>query len=86
SVLGEYESAIQTLHQAAEYFPDSYEIEYRLAGLYYMFIEMDKGKIHLEKGLKLNFKQQTLLQELFPKVWNEKKVQALIQKHTPKNP
>jgi hypothetical protein len=51
-----------------------------------MFIETDKGKIHLQKGLKLNFKQQTLLQELFPKVWNEKKVQALIQKYTPKNP
>jgi tetratricopeptide (TPR) repeat protein len=86
TVLGEFESAIQTLNQAAEYFPDSYEIEYRLAGLYYMFIETDKGKIHLQKGLKLNFKQQTLLQELFPKVWDEKKVQGVIQKFTAKNP
>jgi hypothetical protein len=29
--LGEFESAIQTLLQACEYFPEAYEIEYRLA-------------------------------------------------------
>jgi hypothetical protein len=50
-----------------------------------MFLETDKGKVHLQKGLTLNFKQQTVLQELFPKVWNEKKVQSFIQKFTPKN-
>jgi tetratricopeptide (TPR) repeat protein len=34
--LGEFESAIQTLLQASEYYPEENEIEYRLAGLYYM--------------------------------------------------
>jgi tetratricopeptide (TPR) repeat protein len=33
--LGEFESAI-TLLQASEYYPEENEIEYRLAGLYYM--------------------------------------------------
>ncbi|HEU0137829.1 MAG TPA: tetratricopeptide repeat protein, partial [Flavobacterium sp.] len=34
--LGEFETGIQTLLQASEYFPEEYEIEYRLAGLYFM--------------------------------------------------
>jgi hypothetical protein len=41
--LGEFESAIQTLLQACEYFPEAYEIEYRLAGLYFMLTDNTKA-------------------------------------------
>ena len=79
--LGEFESAIQTLLQSAEYFPEEYEIEYRLAGLYYLLQEAEKGQFHLSNGLRLNFKNHTLIQELFPVVWLQKKVQNQIKKH-----
>jgi tetratricopeptide (TPR) repeat protein len=42
--LGEFESAIQTLLQASEYYPEENEIEYRLAGLYYMNKDNTKAK------------------------------------------
>jgi hypothetical protein len=42
--LGEFESAIQTLLQASEYYPEENEIEYRLAGLYFM-IQDNTSKI-----------------------------------------
>ncbi len=79
--LGEFDNAVLTLLQAADYFPEEYEIEYRLAGLNFMLKENEKGTFHLSNGLRLNFKNNTLLEELFPKVWAMKKVQSYIVKH-----
>lgn len=78
--LGEFESAIQTLLQATEYFPEEYQVEYRLAGLYFMIHDDKKAKFHLSNGLRLSFKNKTLLEELFPVVWARKMVQNVINK------
>ncbi len=79
--LGEFESAIQTLLQASEYFPEENEIEYRLAGLYFMLTDNTKAKFHLSNGLRLNFDNYILLEDLFPVVWAKKIVQNYIAKH-----
>ncbi|MFZ4106049.1 tetratricopeptide repeat protein [Flavobacterium sp.] len=79
--LGEFDTAVLTLIQAAEYFPEEYEIEYRLAGLNFLLKENEKGSFHLSNGLRLNFKNHTIIEELFPKVWALKKVQSYISKH-----
>ena len=76
--LGEFENATQTLLQAAEYFPEEYEIEYRLAGIYFMLKDDAKGKFHLSNGLRLNFKNHKLLKELFPVAWERKIVRNMI--------
>jgi tetratricopeptide (TPR) repeat protein len=82
--LGEFETATQTLLQASEYFPEEYEIEYRLGGLYFMMQENEKGVFHLSNGLRLNFENHTLLQELFPAIWDKRVVQSSIAKHKKK--
>ena len=79
--LGEFDSAVQTLLQASEFFPDEYQIEYRLAGMYYMLKQNEKGKFHLTNGLRLNATNKNLLEELFPVVWDKKIVQNVIAKH-----
>jgi tetratricopeptide (TPR) repeat protein len=79
--LGELDNAIVSLLQASEFFPEEYQIEYRLAGLYFMLNEEEKGTFHLSNGLRLNFNNNTLLEELFPTVWTNKKVQSCIKKH-----
>ncbi|KIA98391.1 tetratricopeptide repeat protein [Flavobacterium sp. KMS] len=79
--LGEFESAIQTLLQATEYFPEENEIEYRLAGLYFMIQDNTKAKFHLSNGLRLNFDNYILIEDLFPVVWTKKTVQNYITKH-----
>jgi tetratricopeptide (TPR) repeat protein len=79
--LGEFDSAIQTLLQATEFFPEEFEIEYRLAGLYFMLHEDKKGKFHISNGLRLNFKNHTILKELFPVIWTRKIVQNAINKY-----
>ena len=82
--LGEFDSAIQTLLQASEYFPEEYEVEYRLAGLYFMMHETEKGIFHLNNGLRLNFANHTLLQELFPSISEQRNVKACIAKYKKK--
>ncbi|MBP6425657.1 MAG: tetratricopeptide repeat protein [Flavobacterium sp.] len=79
--LGEFDSAIQSLLQATEYFPEENEIEYRLAGLYFMIQDKTKAKFHLSNGLRLNFYNYILMEELFPMIWEEKTVQNYIAKH-----
>jgi tetratricopeptide (TPR) repeat protein len=82
--MGETNNAILTLIQAAEYFPEESEIEYRLAGLHLMLNEEEKGNFHLSNGLRMNTKHNTILQELFPMVWERQSVQDYIAKY--KNP
>lgn len=79
--LGEFDSAVMTLLQATEFFPEEYQIEYRLAGFYFILNDTKKGTFHLSNALRLNFNNHTLLEELFPTVWTIKKVQSLIKKH-----
>ncbi len=79
--LGEYENAIEILLQATEVFPEEYEIEYRLAGLYYLISDTKKGNFHLNNGLRLNFRNHTMIEEIFPIMWKKKRVQNIIEKY-----
>ena len=79
--LGEFESGIQTLLQSSEYFPEENQIEYRLAGLYFMLTDGTKAKFHLSNAMRLNLENVTLLEELFPVVWTKKMVQNYIEKY-----
>jgi tetratricopeptide (TPR) repeat protein len=79
--LGEFESAIQTLLQATEFYPEENEIEYRLAGIYFMIQDSTKAKFHLSNGLRLNFDNYILIEDLFPVVWSKKAVQTYIAKY-----
>lgn len=79
--MGEFESAIQILLQATEYYPEENEIEYRLAGLYFMTQETTKAKFHLSNALRINFDNYIIIEDLFPVVWTRKMVQNYIAKH-----
>jgi tetratricopeptide (TPR) repeat protein len=79
--MGEINNAILTLIQAAEYFPEECEIEYRLAGLHLSLHEEEKGNFHLSNGLRLNAKHNTILEELFPMVWERQSVKDYIAKY-----
>lgn len=78
--LGEFESAIKILTDATEFFPEEYEIEYRLAGLHFLINQSKTATIHLNNGLRLNYKNKTVLKDYFPVVWERTEVQKLIAK------
>ena len=79
--LGEFDGAIHTLLQATEYFPEEFQLEYRLAGLYFMQDDVAKGTFHLSNGLRLSFENHILIESLFPTVWEMPEVQETISKH-----
>ncbi|MEZ4853381.1 tetratricopeptide repeat protein [Flavobacterium sp.] len=76
---GEFENAIDILLQASDVFPEEYELEYRLAGLYYLINEIEKGSFHLANGLRLNYHNHTFIQYFFPSVWQLVEVQDKIK-------
>ncbi|MGM5469927.1 tetratricopeptide repeat protein [Flavobacteriaceae bacterium LMO-SS05] len=76
--LGEYNAAILNLVQAAEFFPETAEIEFRLAGLHYSLLETEKGQYHLKNGLLLNDEYQFIIDELFPKILNKSAIKKFI--------
>ncbi len=80
--IGEYETAVEILLQATELFPEEYEIEYRLAGLYYLDKETKKGNFHFNNGLRLNFKNRTIIEDSFPSIWSKKSIQNIIEKYS----
>lgn len=79
--LGEFDAAIHTLLQATEYFPEEFQLEYRLGGLYFMQDDATKGKFHLSNGLRLSFKNHILIESLFPAIWENSEVQEIISQH-----
>jgi tetratricopeptide (TPR) repeat protein len=79
--IGEYANAIEILLQATELFPEEYEIEYRLAGLYYTSKETKKGNFHFNNGLRLNFKNRTIIEDSFPEIWKKKTIHNIIEKY-----
>ena len=79
--LGEFEAAVQNLLQAVEFYPETAEIEYRLAGLYCMLHEVEKGHYHLNNGLKLDYEYYIIIEELFPSIFARKSVKDKIRTH-----
>lgn len=79
--LGEFEAAIQNLLQATEFYPESAEVEYRFAGLYFLLHEAEKGHFHLNNGLKLDSEYYIIIEELFPSIFARKAVKDKIRLH-----
>lgn len=76
--LGECEAAALNLIQAAEFYPETAEIEYRLAGIYYTLLETEKGHYHLKNGLLLNPEYDFIIEELFPLIANQRHFKQII--------
>lgn len=77
--LGEPQAAIYNFEQAIEFYPESAELEYRLAGLYFSLNENDKGAFYLKNGLKHNGEYTFIIDELFPEVSNKILVKNLLK-------
>lgn len=80
--LGELEAAVYNFEQAVEFYKDSAELEYRLAGLHLALHETDKGTFHLKNAIKINQEYSFIIEELFPEVYNKLDVQSLLKQNS----
>ena len=76
--IGEFEAAIYNLIQAAEFYPETPEIEFRLAGLYFTLHQSEKAHYHLKNGVLLDKEFYFILEELFPKILNKPSIRKII--------
>jgi tetratricopeptide (TPR) repeat protein len=76
--LGEYKASIFNLIQAAEFYPENAEIEYRLGGLYFSVHHTEEGRFHLKNAVRLNIDYSFIISELFPKLQDKPMVRAII--------
>lgn len=77
--LGEFQAAIYNLEQAAEFYPDKAEIEYRLTGLYFTLNETSEGHIHLNNALHLDKDYDFIIEELFPRIYKRNSIREIIK-------
>lgn len=78
TTLGEYQAAIFNLLQTSEFYPENAEVEYRLAGLYFMVHQTEEGRFHLKNATRLNIDYNFIISELFPQLNKKPLVQAII--------
>lgn len=78
--LGKTKDATLNLIQAAEFYPEESEIEYRLAGIYYNQLETEKGAFHLKNGYLFNQDYLFIIEELFPNVYQSVTFQKALKK------
>ena len=76
--LGEHDAAVYNLIQAAEFYPECAEIEFRLGGLYFLLHQTKKGSFHLKNAMCLNKDYSFIVSELFPSIENRPMVKAII--------
>lgn len=78
TTLGEYQAAIFNLLQTTEFYPENAEVEYRLAGLYFMVHQSEEGRFHLKNATCLNIDYNFIISELFPQLLDKPMVKAII--------
>lgn len=78
SFLGEFNEAISILFKAQKTYKNFAEIEYRLSGLFFTFNKEKYGFDHLISAMKLDYDYHFVLNELFPSVFDNKKVKKII--------
>lgn len=78
SFLGEFNGAIHTLIRAQKIYKDSAEVEYRLTGLFFILNKEKYSFNHLMSAMKIDYDYRIILRELYPVVYDHKKVQKLL--------
>ncbi|MDP4988962.1 MAG: tetratricopeptide repeat protein [Polaribacter sp.] len=76
--LGDFNKAVSKLFKAQKIYKNFAEIEYRLAGVFFILNKEKFAKKHLIDALKIDFEYHSVLKELFPTLVENPIIQKLI--------
>ena len=79
--IGEFEEALKITVKAKNTYRQFAEIEYRLCGLFMLSADEKNGLIHLKNALAIDEDYRSVMQELYPTVFENEKVQTIIQNY-----
>ena len=78
--IGDYQDALKVLFSAQKKYKEFAEIEYRLAGLFFLQDKESYALSHFINGLKIDYDYHIIFQELFPTVFSNFRLQKLLEK------
>ncbi|MEQ6124727.1 tetratricopeptide repeat protein [Pseudotenacibaculum sp. MALMAid0570] len=76
--IGDFNDALKVLFRAQKLYKNFAEIEYRLSGLFFVLNKENHGVAHLISGMKIDYGYHTIIQELFPTVYDLSEVRKLL--------
>lgn len=77
-----YDNALEEMEDVEQDFPNTVEIEFRLAGLYLLVNDTKLGLFHLKKALSLDSDYVFLLRDLFPAgTFEQQEVQRVLNEY-----
>jgi tetratricopeptide (TPR) repeat protein len=78
SFSGEFNDALKVILEAQKIHKDFAEVEYRLVGLFLILNKEKYALSHLIKAMKIDYDYHTILNELYPIVCDNLKIQKLL--------
>ncbi|MCI2230123.1 tetratricopeptide repeat protein [Polaribacter sp. MSW13] len=81
SFLGEFNDALKILLKAQKTYKTTAEVEYRLAGLFFILNKEKYGFNHLISAMELDYDYHTILNEIYPSVFDNLKVRKLLNNY-----
>ena len=79
--IGDFNDAKEVLVDSNKLYPKSSEIQYRLAGIYFILRKDDLALEFLEKSLKIDFNYKNLIKDVYPEMFLRNDVIKLISKY-----
>ncbi len=76
--IGDFNDALKVLFSAQKIYKDFAEIEYRLSGLFFVLNKENHGIAHLISGMKIDYSYHSIIQELFPTVYDHLAVKKIV--------
>ena len=78
--IGDFEEVNDVLLDALKLFPKAAEIQYRLAGIYFILRKNKEALFFLEKGFKTNLSYKSVAEDIFPEMFLREDVLSLLAK------
>ncbi|WP_422091678.1 tetratricopeptide repeat protein [Tenacibaculum ovolyticum] len=79
--LGEFNEALKIVIKAKKNYREFAEIEFRLCGLFMILDKEEYGLTHLKNALAINYEYHLIVKELYPTVFENKKVQDILSSY-----
>ena len=76
--LGDFNDALNVLFKAQKIYKDFAEIEYRLAGLFFILSKKSYGIAHFISGMKIDYDYHCIVEQLFPMIYDLEEIQKLL--------
>jgi tetratricopeptide (TPR) repeat protein len=76
--LGDFNDALKVVIKAKKNYREFAEIEFRLCGLFMILDKEEYSLTHLKNGLAINYESHLIVKELYPTVFENKRVQEIL--------